>query len=275
MLRHPADEPAPRGPEVLGSMGAAHGDRLYVPGSSPIHRLAPQCKILSTVLFVVAVVAAPREQFWAFAMFGVLLVAMAMLARLPMLVMARRLTIELPFVAFALALPFVAEGPRHDVGPFSLSMDGSWGAWNILVKGTLGVAAGLIVSATTTVPDLIRGLDRLRMPAPLIAMLTFMVRYADVIVDEMRRMRIARLSRGHDPRWFWQVRAVAQSAGTLFVRSYERGERVFLAMQSRGYDGAMPSAGGTSASPGRWTAALVLPAIAVVVTTASWVARAR
>ena len=53
-------------------------------------------------------------------------------------------------------------------------------------------------------------------------------------------MGVARQSRGYDPRWLWQARAVASSAGTLFVRSFERGERVHLAMVSRGYAGAMP-----------------------------------
>ena len=68
-----------------------------------------------------------------------------------------------------------------------------------------------------------------------------MVRYSDVLLDELRRMRIARLSRGHDPRWLWQSRAIGATAGTLFVRSFERGERVHIAMLSRGYDGRMPT----------------------------------
>ena len=51
-------------------------------------------------------------------------------------------------------------------------------------------------------------------------------------------MRRARLSRGHDPRFLWQVGATARGVGALFVRSYERGERVHLAMLSRGFDGA-------------------------------------
>ena len=33
---------------------------------------------------------------------------------------------------------------------------------------------------------------------------------------------------------------LARSAGALFIRSFERGERVHLAMLSRGYTGRMP-----------------------------------
>jgi len=254
-------------------MSAGHSEHLFVPGSSFLHRIPPQCKVASLVLFVFAVVASPREQYWAYGAFAALMVVLAAAAGLPILLLARRLTIELPFVAFAVLLPFVAGGPRRDIGPVSASIDGLWGAWNILAKGTIGVGATLVLTATTSVPDLIRGLERLRLPSALVAMLTFMVRYADVITAEMQRMRIARLSRGYDPRWLWQARAVAHSAGTLFVRSYERGERVFLAMQSRGYDGRMPSAGGLAASTRQWLAALALPAAATVVMAASWLAR--
>ena len=61
-----------------------------------------------------------------------------------------------------------------------------------------------------------------------------MLRYVDVIAGEARRMRMARVSRGHDPRFLWQVGATARGVGALFLRSYERGERVHLAMLSRG-----------------------------------------
>ena len=69
----------------------------------------------------------------------------------------------------------------------------------------------------------------------------FMIRYLDVVTDELRRMQVARESRGfsaRDPR-HWPV--LARSLGALFIRSYERGERVHLAMLSRGYTGKMPT----------------------------------
>ena len=119
----------------------------------------------------------------------------------------------------------------------SLSEPGLWAAWNIVAKGTLGVLAAIVLASTTPVADLLLGLERLRVPRVLTSIAGFMVRYLDVIAGEAARMRIARASRGYDPRWLWQARAIAASAGTLFVRSYERGERVHLAMCSRGYAG--------------------------------------
>ena len=252
-------------------MGAGHaGASLHVDADSPLHRLPPQCKVAATGLFVVAVVATPREAWWAFVLDLALLVGLAVLGRVPLGVVGRRLVLEAPFLAFAVLLPFVAGGPRIDVGPLSLSESGLWGAWNILAKGTLGAFAAVLLVSTTELPAILRGLERLHVPRAFTTVAGFMVRYADVVSGEMHRMAVARQSRGHDPRWLWQARAVAASAGALFVRSYERGERVYLAMVAPGYDGALPVLHDDAASPGRWAVALVVPATAAVVAAVAW-----
>ena len=195
---------------------------------------------------------------------------LARVAGVPLPLLARRLVIELPFLLFAVLLPVVGQGERVEVLGVPLAREGLWAAWNILVKGTLGVTASLLVAATTPVPELLRGLERLRLPRAFTTVAGFMVRYADVIADELRRMRVARLSRGYDPRWIWQARAVAATAGALFIRSYERGERVYLAMVSRGYAGSMPVLDELAASRRQWLAALTVPATAALVAAAAW-----
>ena len=251
-------------------MGGGHSHALYLPGTGPLHRARPQCKLAAAFLFVLAVVATPREAFWAFGVYALLLTGLARVARLPLPTLARRLVIELPFLLFALFLPLVGQGERVEVLGLSLAREGLWAAWNIVAKGTLGVATSVILAATTPVPELLRGLERLRLPAAFTTVAGFMVRYADVIVDEVRRMRIARISRGHDPRWIWQARAVAATAGTLFIRSYERGERVYLAMVSRGWTGSMPALQELGATRGQRLAALCLPALAALVAATAW-----
>ena len=96
-----------------------------------------------------------------------------------------------------------------------------------------------------------------------------MVRYGDVVAGDLRRMRIARISRAHDPRWLWQARAVAGSAGALFIRTYERGERIHAAMLARGYDGSLPRHGRPSTAA-EWTAGLALPVFGAAVCVAAW-----
>ncbi|MFJ6195473.1 cobalt ECF transporter T component CbiQ [Micromonospora sp. NPDC092111] len=248
-------------------MGAGHLHVLYRDTSSPVHRLAPEVKIVAMVLFTVAVVATPREAFWAFGGYALLVAAVAGLARVGPRWLLLRATIELPFVLFAVALPFLGAGERVDVAGLSLSVDGLYGAWNIVAKGTLGVLASLLLAATTTTRDLIVGLDRLRCPQILTQIATFMLRYLDVLVGEARRMRVARVSRGDDPRFLWQLRGFAAGVGALFLRAFERGERVYLAMVSRGYTGRMPTVwqGAGAATAGQWVAAATVPVVAVTI----------
>jgi cobalt/nickel transport system permease protein len=153
-----------------------------------------------------------------------------------------------------------------------VAVEGLWGAWNVLAKATLGLAATVLLVSTTTPGDLLRGLDRLRVPPVFTAIAGFMLRYVEVIGGELRRMRVARISRAHDPRWIWQARAVAATAGTLFVRSFERGERVHLAMVSRGFDGTLRRQPGPPARPAEWALALAVVAVAAAACVAASVA---
>ena len=221
-------------------MGAGHGHLLHYHGHSPVHRAAAHLKIVAVLTFMLVVVATPRTAYAAFAGYAVALLVVVALSRVPFGYLVRRMVIELPFVVFALLVPFVAVGPEVDVLGVSLSEPGLVAAAGLLMKGTLGVVAALTLAATTEPTDLVRGLERLRMPDLLVQITGFMVRYLEVVLGEFSRMRTAMLSRGVDPRSprHWPV--LARSLGALFIRSYERGERVHLAMLSRGYDGRLP-----------------------------------
>jgi cobalt/nickel transport system permease protein len=224
--------------------------------------LEAHVKIAAMLLFVLAVVVTPREAIWAFALHALLLGGALGLATIPLFFLLRRLLILGPFVVFAFFLPFFAGGARTEVLGVSLSVEGLWGAWTILVKASLGVTASIVMAATTEVPDILLGLDRLRVPRLITAIAGFMIRYLDVVLGEMHRMRIAMLSRGYDPRWIWQGRALATSAGALFIRSYERGERVHQAMVARGYEGQMPVLNRAPTRAGSWLRALAVPVLA-------------
>ncbi|MBB5776947.1 cobalt ECF transporter T component CbiQ [Nonomuraea jabiensis] len=251
-------------------MGAGHHHQLYLPGDSVVHRLPPQCKLLAVFAFAIVVVATPRERFWAFAVYAALLGAVAVAARVPLAYVLRRMVIEVPFVLFAFLIPVIGLGERTTVLGVSLSVPGLWAAWNILAKATLGVIASILLAATTEPRVILIGAQRLRLPALLVQIAMFMLRYMDVIVDEMRRMRVARESRGFEARDLRHVPVIARSAGALFIRSYERGERVHLAMLSRGYTGKMPIIQDISASVRQWGIALALPAVALAVWGLSW-----
>ncbi|MFD5032475.1 cobalt ECF transporter T component CbiQ [Streptomyces sp. NPDC058220] len=251
-------------------MGAGHAHKLYRHGHSPVHELPPHCKLAAVFCFVVVVVSTPREAIWAFGLYAVLLAAAAVVARVPAGFLLRRLLIEIPFVAFAVLMPFVVPGEQVRFLGLSLSVPGLWGAWNVLAKGTLGVAASVILASTTELRSLLLGLQRLRLPPLLVQIASFMIRYGDVITDEMRRMSIARRSRGFEARGVRHWGVLAKSAGALFIRSYERGERVHLAMVSRGYAGTMPVIDEVTASRAQWSYAAALPLSALAVCLLGW-----
>lgn len=221
-------------------MGAGHGHRLHFHGHSPVHRAPAHLKILALVVFMLAVVAVPAR--WA----PLLLVALAVLSmvvlvsRVPITYLLRRLVVEVPFVLFAVLMPFVADGERIEVLGLQLSRPGLVAGGLLLAKATLGVLGALTLAATTEPVALLAGLQRLRLPALMVSIMSFMVRYLDVVTGELSRMTTAIRSRGGDPRSPRHWPMLGRTLGALFIRSYERGERVHLAMLSRGYTGTLP-----------------------------------
>jgi cobalt/nickel transport system permease protein len=222
-------------------MAAGHGHRLHYSGHSPVHRARPEHKILLLLGFVLLVVATPQDWFWAYAGFLAVLGVVIAVSRVPVTYLLKRLVVEVPFVVFAVLMPFIALGPRIEILGVSVSEAGLLAGWGLLAKGTLGVLASLTLAATTEPDDVLRGLQRLRLPELLVQIMGFMIRYLDVVTDEMRRMLTAMRSRGCEPRSPRHWPALAKALGALFIRSYERGERVHLAMLSRGYTGRLPS----------------------------------
>ncbi|TCC26208.1 cobalt ECF transporter T component CbiQ [Kribbella sindirgiensis] len=245
------------------------GDGLLVAVDSPVHRVPAQVKLVALFVFVLAVVSTPAAIFWAFGVYAVMLVAAVAVAKVPATVVSRRLAVETPFIVFALLLPFVATGPQVDVLGLHLSQSGVLGAWNVLAKGTLGVIAAILLSATTAPRDLLAGLERLRLPSTLVAILSFMVRYLSVVSDDLHRMRVARESRGYNGGKVGHLKAVAGGVGALFVRSFERGERVHLAMRSRGYTGQMPLLSVSGATRTQWLEGLAISLAAVAIAVAA------
>ena len=251
-------------------MGGTHVAGLYVPGTSRIHVMPAQVKVAGAIGVVFAVAITPREAFWTYAIYAMVIGSAARIAGLGARLMLRRMTVEIPFVIFALFLPLMGGGERVDVLGIALSVSGLWAAWTILAKATLGVAVSAVLAATTPATEIIGGLEVLRVPRPFTAVMGFMLRYADVVTEKVAAQRRAMTSRGYDPRWFWQATPLATSAGTLFVRSYERGERVQRAMLARGFDGTMPAARRQLATAKDWLTAIAPAALALVIAITAW-----
>ncbi len=246
-------------------MGAGHVHALYVHEHSRIHSLPPEVKVAAVFLFVLAVAVTPPRQVWAFGIYALMLGSAVIVGCVPWRFFFIRLAGIAPFVLFAFLIPFVATGERIDLGWVSVSLEGLWAAWGILAKAVLGAGTTIVLVATTEVAAILRGMRVVRVPVVFVSIAGFMIRYLELIADELGRMRQAMTARGHDPRWLWQIRPMASAAGALFVRAYERGERVYSAMLARGFNGEMPPMGSVAAKPSTWAWALTAPGVAALV----------
>ena len=253
----------------------SHGtsDGLHIPGHSPVHHLPAPVKIVAAISFILVVVATPPEIYWAFGVYALIVISTVLLAGIPILVFARRLLIEVPFVIFAIFIPIIGTGPRVEVLGISLSEAGLLSAWNILAKGTLGVGTSVVLASTTSARDLLAGLEKLKVPGLIVQIAGFMLRYVYVVRDDFERMRVARESRAFAAKGPAQWKVLAQAGAALFVRSYERGERVHLAMLARGYDGSIPMLVDSNSTRIQWLFALLVPASALAVLVTALVLR--
>ncbi len=249
-------------------MSVAHA--AAPPVQTAVHRLAPECKLVALVAFVIAVALVPSGAIAPYLVDAAALGAIAAWARVSPGFLATRLALEVPFVLFVVLLPFVGGGETVGVLGVAVSEHGLWTAGGILAKATLAVLATGVLAATTTAPDIVAGLQRLRVPRTLTAVGGFAIRYVQVVLDELRRLQLARVARGDDARWLWQARTVARTAGALAMRCFERGERVHAAMLARGFEGRMPDVGlAPRAAPAAWVAAVLCALPAVLATLAA------
>jgi cobalt/nickel transport system permease protein len=193
-----------------------------VQSRSRIHRLPPVVKLIGAVLFVVSTVLLPHATWVGYLLGAVALITVAALSRVPPLHLAKRLLILEPFVlSVALLSLFQPSGLRVFLA--------------ILVKSTLCLFCMVLLSATTSMPDLLSGLRSLRIPRLLVTTLALTYRYLFLLVDEMERMQRARRSRTFTRHRLQAWRSLATVIAQLFVRTSERAERIYAAMCARGW----------------------------------------
>jgi cobalt/nickel transport system permease protein len=214
---------------------------------SPIHRLDARAKIIVFFTFILIGVSSPPTSFLLFSLLALTLIGIALLARLPLGHLLKKVLVILPFLfVVTLSIPFMKKdamggGYNLGLGGLSISRSGLWILWNVVIKSCLGVFSVILLSSTTSFPQLIRGMEKFGSPRIFTMLTSFMYRYSFILIDEMHRMKRARDSRCFGGKWFWQSKVFGHMIGTLFLRSFHRGERVYMAMLSRGYHGTMPA----------------------------------
>ncbi len=235
----------------------------FQPRASLVHSLDPRVKVLVTLLIILSNILLPDGAWLAFGATWGLLLGINHLASLKSSYLITRSFIALPFALAEVTVLFSLPGNSLfalGVGNSVLIITdaGLIRFASILLRSWISVQAAILMTATTPFPDLIHALRHLHVPTILVAILAFMYRYLFVLSDEALRLMRARESRSarppRDTRFppeeayaparrgglvLWHARVAGNMAGQLFLRSYERSDRVYQAMLARGYQGQL------------------------------------
>jgi cobalt/nickel transport system permease protein len=215
---------------------------------SCLHRLDPRAKLVAVCLAVLVVAATPAHLPRLFGGYYALIAVLALLSRVPLPHLARRCMAAAPFIVMAASLPLISAwlgpGPNADAGAPGLlgyappeARDLSLA---VLMKGFAAILLLTLLTATTRFHHLLWGLHRLRAPEVLSVVAGLAYRYLFVLLDEWGRTQRARACRSPAGLRMNRFSLYAKQIGLVFVRGWERAERVHNAMMLRGFQGRMP-----------------------------------
>ena len=225
----------------------------YQEGRSLLHRLDARVKLLLTVGFILVTALTPIGAWPLYILLFSLIIALQLISELGLGYVLKRSALALPFVLSAAPLLFTVQGESLITLPglgWVISAQGLERFLSLSIKSWISVQAAILMSATATFPDLLQAMRALRVPRLLVVVFGLMWRYLFVLVDEALRLMRARLARSGESglegsksggSLVWRAQVTGRMAGSLFLRGFERADRIYTAMLSRGYDGEVRS----------------------------------
>lgn len=210
---------------------------------SIIHNLDPRTKILAVALLTLSIVLTNPLNFFNFFIYFILIIFVAIFAKINIFYILKRASIVLPFVILVSAfVPFFKEGQiigSYNIYLFKLNVtrEGLIIIWNVAIKSYLSSMSLVLLSSTTPFSKLLKGFEKLGLPIIFVMILSFMYRYIFVLVDETLKMNNAMHARNVRLDHIRKLTVLGNVVGALFLRTYERAERIYMVMISRGFDG--------------------------------------
>lgn len=226
---------------MLLHIGAFHLD-IDSQHTTPWHRLIPRTRVICALLFVFATALTPHGRWLTWLIYGLALAGLILTARLTLPVLLRRVAIEFTFIGVVILGTLFRDGGvvLWQWGWLKITTVGLIILASVAAKALLSLLMLNLLVLTTPIPALLNALSDLKMPPLLIAIIASMYRYINVLVDEFTTMRRAAQSRNLLNFRSRQRVVFGNMMGSLFVRTYERGDRIHRAMLSRGYQGIPP-----------------------------------
>ena len=225
-------------------------DRFHE-AESRLHHLDPRVKVVIAVLFILSNALLPDGAWAAFGLSWIVLLWANQLSSLGVNFTFKRSFVALPFALAAISAifsPFGQPLAEWTLGSLKLIPTdvGLIKFGSILLRSWISVQAAILLVATTRFPDMIHAFEHLHVPVVLTTIVSFLYRYLFVLTDEVMRLLRARQSRSATVAGYrsgrnvlWRARVTGNMAGQLFLRSYERSDRIYNAMLARGYTGQL------------------------------------
>ena len=222
----------------------------YLEGRSWFHSADARIKLVMALGFIFATTSIPPGKWIGFAAMLALVWLAVAISRVGLLRVFLRSLIAIPFILIALPTVFTKPGIplfELDLALFTLTgtLEGLDFFLSVLLKSWASVTAAVVLTATTPPLRLLEALRALRVPAVLVAIVMLMYRYLFVLVDEAQSLMRARTARSAaiGPKsggsLVWRAKSAGGMAGSLFIRTLDRSERIYMAMLARGYDGTL------------------------------------
>ncbi len=208
-------------------------------GESPLHRLDPRAKLMTTLVFIVTVVSFDKYELSALIPFFIFPLVQISVGSLPVGYLLRKVLIVAPFALFiGVFNPLLDREILFRLG--SVHLSGGWISYlSILLRFVLTVSAALTLVALTGFNTVCLALEKLGAPRPFVVQLIFLYRYIFVLMDEAARLARARALRTFESRGMG-FRPFVSILAQLLLRTMDRAQRVHLAMRCRGFEGHMP-----------------------------------
>lgn len=225
---------------------------VYHFSNSFLHRLDARVKLSLVLLFILCVSLMPTGAWPAYVLLFALALSTAVASELGLTFALKRSLLVLPFLLAAVPLLVTTKGAvivqvALDRRVFLVTASGLERFLSVALKSWLAVQMAVLLTATTPLPDILVAMRALGVPRLLLAILGLMWRYLFVLADEALRMirareaRSASMSARGGGTVAWRARVAGGMVGSLFLRGYERSERIYYAMLARGYDGTIRS----------------------------------
>jgi cobalt/nickel transport system permease protein len=203
---------------------------------SLLHRLDPRTKLLLFFSAVLIVASEPAGETSPFPYYYAAIAALALLSRVPPSRLAKRCLAAAPFLLMAAALPWTAAA----LGGSSGGIDPARFGASVLLRGFAAILLLVLLTSTSAFHRLLWALRKLRAPEALGQIATHMYRQLFILTDEWRRAGQARECRSAGRLNLSRTSVYGKQLGVIFLRSWDRAERIHAAMTVRGFDGRLP-----------------------------------